>query len=81
VKRAKGDSFTLASSKGDCSILDSAFACGSGVEKGTFGSESGKLVFEGNANFTTDGVPSGTKQVSVFARDDRAVALDLHWGA
>ena len=81
VKRAEGDSFTLSSSKGDCGILDGAFACGSGVEKGTFGSESGKLVFEGSANFTADGVPAGTKQVSVFAGDDRAVALDLHWGA
>jgi ribonuclease T2 len=81
VKRAEGDSFTLASSKGDCGILDGAFACGSGVEKGVFGSEGGKLVFDGSANFTADGVPAGTKQVSVFAGDDRAVALDLHWGA
>jgi ribonuclease T2 len=78
---ADGESFTLGSSKGDCGILDGAFACGSGVEKGVFGSESGKLVFDGSANFTADGVPAGTKQVPVFAGDDRAVALDLHWGA
>ena len=78
AKRAEGD-FTLSSSKGDCGILDGAFACGSGVEKGVFGSEGGSLVYDGSANFTADGVPAGTKQVSIFAGDDRAVALDLQW--
>ena len=78
AKRAEGD-FTLSSSKGDCGIFDGAFACGAGVEKGVFGSEGGRLVYDGSANFTADGVPAGTKQVSIFAGDDRAVALDLQW--
>ena len=78
AKRAEGD-FTLSSSKGDCGILDGAFACGSGVERGVFGSEGGRLVYDGSANFTADGVPAGTKQVSVYAGGDRAVVLDVQW--
>lgn len=79
-KRADGEEFTLTSSKGDCGILDGAFACGSGVEKATFASEGGKLSYGGSANFSAEAVPAGTKQVSVFAGEDEAVALDLLWG-
>ena len=72
-------SFTLKSSKGDCGILDGVFACGSGVEKGVFGAEGGRLVYGGSANFTADGVPSGTKQVDVYAGDGHTVVLDVQW--
>ena len=79
--RAADDSpsFTLKSSKGDCGVLDGAFACGSGVEKGVFGAESGQLLYAGSANFTADGVPSGTKQVDVYADDSHTVVLDVQW--
>jgi len=73
------DSFTLKSSKGDCGLVDGAFACGSGVEQGVFGADGGQLLVDGGANFTADGVPSGTKQVSVYADDSHTVVLDLQW--
>jgi ribonuclease T2 len=72
-------SFTLKSSKGDCGLVDGAFACGSGVTKGVFGADGGQLLFDGSANFTADGVPSGTEQVSVYADDSHTVVLDLQW--
>jgi ribonuclease T2 len=76
---AAGDDFTLSSSKGDCGILDGAFACGSGVDKGVFGAEGGQLLYGGSANFTADGIPAGTKQVAVYADDGHTVVLDLQW--
>lgn len=75
----ESSSFTLKSSKGDCGILDGAFACGSGVEKGEFSADGGQLLYEGSANFTADGVPAGTKQVSVYADDGHTVVLDVQW--
>jgi ribonuclease T2 len=79
--RAADDSssFTLRSSKGDCGILDGAFACGTGVEKGVFGADGRQLLYSGSANFTADGVPAGTKQVSVYADDSHTVVLDVQW--
>ncbi|KAM0717009.1 hypothetical protein Q7P37_006861 [Cladosporium fusiforme] len=83
TQAADSPAFKLRSSKGDCGIVDGAFACGSGVDAGqVFGAENGKLVYDGRANFTADGVPHGTKQVEIFAGDEaegRAVTLEIGW--
>jgi ribonuclease T2 len=73
------DTFTLKSSKGDCGLVDGAFACGSGVEQGVFGADGGQLLSGGSANFTSDGVPSGSKQVDVYAGDGHTTVLGVQW--
>lgn len=74
------DSFTLRSSKGACGVVDGAFTCGSGVSEGqAFSAEDGKLAYEGSAEFSADGTPSGTQQVVVSAGGEGSVGVQVGW--
>ncbi|PAV22062.1 ribonuclease T2 [Pyrrhoderma noxium] len=63
-------SFTLKSSKGNCGVSSGQFSCGSGVSSSTFSAttsgENLLLSFGGSTVFSSDAVPSGETQETVF---------------
>ncbi|KAI7330547.1 ribonuclease T2 [Hortaea werneckii] len=73
--------FTLTSSKGNCAISDGALTCGSSVSSGTtFSSDGSRLVYNGEDTFYADGVPSGTKQGTVYTDDSsHDTSLTIQW--
>lgn len=82
---SEGESFTLASRKGNCAIVkDGAFKCAASIREPTvFGtSEDGKLSHEGSDMFFADGKPRGWKKVEVFVGDDggrHGLGLGIQW--
>ncbi|GAB1730813.1 hypothetical protein NU195Hw_g1747t1 [Hortaea werneckii] len=73
--------FTLTSSKGNCAISDGALTCGSSVSSATaFSSDGSRLVYNGEDTFYADGVPSGTKQGTVYTDDSsHDTSLTIQW--
>ncbi|KAJ7912655.1 hypothetical protein B0H13DRAFT_1874640 [Mycena leptocephala] len=86
------DSFTMTSSKGNCSVSGGTFMCGSGVSLTSFPClrrfnwaiasqfTSGScllLASGGSTAWTSDGVPSGTTVFPVFAGSDHAQEYTL----
>ncbi|KAJ6502673.1 ribonuclease [Mycena vulgaris] len=77
------DSFTLTSSKGSCGVSSGVFACGSGVTSSTFSAViSGNLLllaFDGETNFSSDSVPSGSTvfAVNIGSDDDEIYTLSI----
>ncbi|KAJ7736075.1 ribonuclease [Mycena olivaceomarginata] len=75
------DSFTMISSKGNCSVGGGTFVCGSGVSLTSFSAvTSGScllLASGGSTAWSSDGVPSGTKVFPVFAGSDHAQEYTL----
>ncbi|KAJ7700505.1 ribonuclease [Mycena rosella] len=68
------DNFTLKSSKGSCGVSSGVFACGSVVTSTTFSAViSGNLLLlasNGDTNFSSDNVPSGTIVYAVNTGSD-----------
>ncbi|KAJ7304899.1 ribonuclease, partial [Mycena albidolilacea] len=75
------DSFTMTSSKGNCSVGGGTFVCGSGVSLTSFSAvTSGScllLASGGSTAWSSDGVPSGTTVFPVFAGSDHAQEYTL----
>ncbi|KAJ7823696.1 ribonuclease [Mycena olivaceomarginata] len=75
------DSFTMISSKGNCSVGGGTFVCGSGVSLTSFSAvTSGScllLASGGSTAWSSDGVPSGTTVFPVFAGSDHAQEYTL----
>jgi ribonuclease T2 len=75
-----GDGFTLKSRKGPCGIVSGALTCGGSVKTATtFSADGSSLVYGGASTFYADGVPSGTKQGTVFANDGHSTSLSIKW--
>ncbi|KAK0250069.1 Ribonuclease T2 precursor (RNase T2) [Friedmanniomyces endolithicus] len=74
------DGFTLSSRKGDCAIVGGALTCGSSVDSATsFSADGDLLVYDGAANFSADGVPSGSTQGTVYTGEDHSTSLTIQW--
>ncbi|KAK0262106.1 hypothetical protein B0A54_05056 [Friedmanniomyces endolithicus] len=74
------DGFTLSSRKGDCAIVGGALTCGSSVSSATsFSADGDLLVYDGAANFSADGVPSGNTQGTVYTGEDHSTSLTIQW--
>ncbi|TDL28102.1 ribonuclease T2 [Rickenella mellea] len=69
-------SFTMTTSKGSCAVQSGALTCGSGTTASSFSaiSSGGQLLLAvgGSSAFSSDGVPSGTVQETVFTGSGHA---------
>ncbi|KAJ7654830.1 ribonuclease T2 [Mycena rosella] len=74
-------SFTLTTSKGSCGVSSGVFACGSGVTSTKFSAvTSGNLILlasDGETNFSSDDVPSGSTAYSVNTGGDDSEVYTL----
>ncbi|KAF8608201.1 ribonuclease T2 [Ceratobasidium sp. AG-I] len=76
--KTASDGFTLTTSKGLCEVSGGTFSCGSHVTSATiFTSTAGLLTYKGSTAFTSDSVPSGTAQVTVFTGSSHAQDITL----
>jgi len=75
-----GGDVTLKSSKGNCAIVNGALTCGASVSGATaFSTEDGTLSYDGQTTFYADGVPSGSKQSTVYSDDGHSTSLTIEW--
>ncbi|KAK5108635.1 hypothetical protein LTR62_008126 [Meristemomyces frigidus] len=77
------DAFTLSSRKGDCGVVSGVLTCGGSITTpSTFSStDSGTLTYAGNSTFYADGVPSGSKQGTVYTDSSHGTSLTIQWQA
>ncbi|KAF8608200.1 ribonuclease Le37 [Ceratobasidium sp. AG-I] len=76
--RTVSDGFTLTTSKGLCEVSGGTLSCGSHVTSGSvFTSTGGLLTYKGSIAFTSDSIPSGTTQVTVFTGSSHAQDITL----
>ncbi|KAL5535666.1 hypothetical protein ACEPAF_3760 [Sanghuangporus sanghuang] len=75
------DSFTMKSSKGNCGVSSGTLSCGNGVSSSSFSAVSSGgnllLVFEGSTSFSSDAIPTGTAQETVFTGSSHAQTFTL----
>ena len=89
VKELDGDEeshlFTLATSKGICSMMDGVFECARDLPKQTVfeGGENGTLAYRGRTSFWADNVPRRFKKerISCDAEKDDDIEVRLVWKA
>ncbi|KII93610.1 hypothetical protein PLICRDRAFT_398873 [Plicaturopsis crispa FD-325 SS-3] len=74
-------SFTLKTSKGSCGVSGGKFACGSGVSATSFSAVSSGgntlVASGGSTQFSSDGVPSGDDQETVFTGSGHSHLFNL----
>jgi ribonuclease T2 len=70
-----GSGFTLTSSKGSCGVSGGSFSCGTGLSSTFTATTSGSqllLAYSGSTAWTSDAVPSGTVQQTVYTGSSHA---------
>ncbi|KAI4172565.1 MAG: hypothetical protein LQ346_008577, partial [Caloplaca aetnensis] len=76
---ASGSGFTLSSSKGKCAVASNVLTCSSSITAPTvFSASNGKLAYNGNTNFYTNSVPTGSIQAQVSVAQ-QATTLTIGW--
>ncbi|KAK9420108.1 hypothetical protein SUNI508_06636 [Seiridium unicorne] len=76
---ASGTGFTLTSSKGNCGISTGVFSCSSSAASTEFTADGSDLQASGSALFSTDSVPTGSTQATVYTGSTHSVAMTIEW--
>ncbi|KAE8352599.1 ribonuclease T2-like protein [Aspergillus coremiiformis] len=81
IEKASDESFTLRSSKGECSFEEDTFRCGPQITNPVrLSFQDGKLSYQGNTTFFADKAPKGYIQSKVFASEgDHPIQLTITW--
>ncbi|KAH7101326.1 ribonuclease T2 [Auriculariales sp. MPI-PUGE-AT-0066] len=77
-----GEGFTLTTSKGACAVDNDELSCAGGNDGAVFTALAGEdgsllLAFEGSTTFSSDAVPNGSVQESVFVGGGRKEQFEL----
>ncbi|KAL4810550.1 ribonuclease T2-like protein [Aspergillus unguis] len=81
ARKASDETFTLSSSKGDCTVQDGIFNCGSRISSpAEFSTENGKLSYNGSTAFFADKAPRGKVQSDIFVSEEgHPIELSIGW--
>ncbi|KAI1955007.1 Ribonuclease T2 precursor (RNase T2) [Ophidiomyces ophidiicola] len=75
---SSGNGFTLSTTKGDCGIADSVFACDTNTKSSVFTAVDGNLAVDGKTTFFADKIPTGTTQVPIYT-ENHSNELTISW--
>ncbi|KAF7596425.1 ribonuclease T2-like [Aspergillus hancockii] len=81
AEKASDKTFTLRSSKGECSFEKDAFSCGPQITNPVeFSIQDGELSYRGNTTFFADKAPKGRVQSQIFASEENhPIELTITW--